>query len=172
MKDGTYTTQDPNGTIDGNPVDKTKYASETDKYAKTTSTVVKGAGQTETEIKVEVGTDGKATFTGLGAGTYKLVESKVPAGYNKIGDIEFTISATVSDDTTSQTGKKITFATDNNSILVESDNTLETTVVNQKGAELPSTGGIGTTIFYVFVSIMFVAAGVLLITTKRMSREG
>ena len=65
LKDGTYTTQDPNGTIDGNPVDKTKYASETDKYAKTTSTVVKGAGQTDTDIKVEVGTDGKAKFTGL-----------------------------------------------------------------------------------------------------------
>ena len=45
-------------------------------------------------------------------------------------------------------------------------------VVNNKGTVLPSTGGIGTTIFYVVGSILVVAAGVLLITKKRMSREG
>ena len=45
-------------------------------------------------------------------------------------------------------------------------------VVNNKGTLLPSTGGIGTTIFYVVGSILVVAAGVLLITKKRMSREG
>jgi LPXTG-motif cell wall-anchored protein len=169
LKDGTYTTQDPNGTIDGNPVDKTKYASETDKYAKTTSTVVKGAGQTDTDIKVEVGTDGKAKFTGLGAGEYTLSETKVPAGYNKIADISFEITATVSDDTTSQTGKKITFATDNSDIHVESDNTLTLTVENQKGTELPSTGGIGTTIFYVIGAILVLGAGILLVTRRKVN---
>jgi LPXTG-motif cell wall-anchored protein len=45
-------------------------------------------------------------------------------------------------------------------------------IQNPKGVELPSTGGIGTTIFYVVGSILVVAAGVLLITKKRMSREG
>ncbi|MBQ7437567.1 MAG: LPXTG cell wall anchor domain-containing protein [Oscillospiraceae bacterium] len=45
-------------------------------------------------------------------------------------------------------------------------------VENNKGTTLPSTGGIGTTIFYVVGSILVVAAGVLLITKKRMSREG
>ena len=49
---------------------------------------------------------------------------------------------------------------------------LETDIVNEAGVELPSTGGIGTTIFYVVDSIMVVAAGVLLVTKKRMSREG
>ena len=45
-------------------------------------------------------------------------------------------------------------------------------IVNNAGAVLPSTGGIGTTIFYVVGSILVIAAGVLLITKKRMSREG
>jgi len=45
-------------------------------------------------------------------------------------------------------------------------------IVNNSGTVLPSTGGIGTTIFYVVGSILVVAAGVLLITKKRMSREG
>ena len=169
LKDGTYTTQDPDGTIDGKPVDKTKYDSLTDKYKVTTSYKVVGAGQPSTDIKVEVGTDGKATFTGLGAGDYKLVETKVPAGYNKVDDIEFTITMTEADDSTSQTGKTVTFATDNENITVEADNTLSMDVINKKGTELPSTGGIGTTMFYVVGSILVIGAAVLLISKKRMS---
>ena len=42
-------------------------------------------------------------------------------------------------------------------------------IVNQKGTLLPSTGGIGTTIFYVVGGILVVAAGILLVTKKRMS---
>lgn len=45
-------------------------------------------------------------------------------------------------------------------------------VINQTGAELPSTGGIGTRIFYVVGSIMVIAAAVLLVTKKRMSSKG
>lgn len=43
------------------------------------------------------------------------------------------------------------------------------TVVNNKGSELPSTGGMGTTIFYVVGSILVLGAAILLITKKRMS---
>ena len=91
------------------------------------------------------------SFTGLANGTYTLVESTVPAGYNKAADYEFTIAEH------SYTAANLEQATD---------------VTNQSGTELPSTGGIGTTIFYVVGSIMVVAAGVLLVTKKRMSREG
>ena len=45
-------------------------------------------------------------------------------------------------------------------------------IPNTEGTSLPSTGGIGTTIFYVVGSILVVAAGILLITKKRMGREG
>ena len=44
-------------------------------------------------------------------------------------------------------------------------------IQNLSGTELPSTGGIGTTIFYVLGSILVVAAGVLLVTKKRMSSK-
>ena len=96
------------------------------------------------------GTDAVASFTGLVNGTYTLVETTVPAGYNKAADSKVTIADS-----------------DFNANISAS-----TTVVNNSGAELPSTGGIGTTIFYVVGSILVVAAGVLLITKKRMSREG
>ena len=90
-------------------------------------------------------------FTGLVDGTYTLIEKTVPAGYNKAADSTFTIAA--GDYTSSNLAQAAT-------------------VVNNSGAELPSTGGIGTTIFDVVGSILVVAAGVLLITKKRMSREG
>ena len=44
-------------------------------------------------------------------------------------------------------------------------------VQNMTGAELPSTGGIGTTIFYVLGGILVVGAGILLVVKKRMSSE-
>ena len=94
-----------------------------------------------------------ASFTGLADGTYTLVETKVPDGYNKAADKEVTIKP----------------ATTNN---LTTELTVEAEVENNQGTVLPSTGGIGTTIFYVVGSIMVVAAGVLLITKKRMSREG
>ena len=57
-------------------------------------------------------------------------------------------------------------------VQVDAANNLIKEIENNSGTVLPSTGGIGTTIFYVVGSILVVAAGVLLITKKRMSREG
>ena len=88
------------------------------------------------------------SFTGLADGTYTLTEKTVPAGYNKAADSSFTISA----------GNY----TQGN--LVQSMN-----VINQAGTLLPSTGGMGTTIFYVLGSILAVGAIVLLVTKKRMN---
>ena len=42
-------------------------------------------------------------------------------------------------------------------------------IVNTKGTELPSTGGIGTTIFYVIGAILVLGAGILLVTRRRMN---
>jgi len=97
--------------------------------------------------------DAVASFTGIADGTYTLVETTVPTGYNKAADTPITIKPASTNNLTTEL-------------------TVEAEVTNNSGAELPSTGGIGTTIFYVVGSIMVVAAGVLLITKKRMSREG
>lgn len=116
-------------------------------------------------------------FPGLDVGKYKLVETTVPAGYNKADDIEFEIIATY-DETkdpveltgltvVDQDGDPLTGIFDINI----PDGTLETDVVNKSGTELPSTGGIGTTLFYAFGSVMVLAAFVLLVTKKRMVAE-
>lgn len=113
------------------------------------------------------------TWSGLDDGDYKLVETTTPAGYNTIADIEFTISAghvdgdspylnTLSGNVTSGTA---TFT------AVVNDGSLSTDVVNNSGAQLPSTGGIGTTIFYVLGSVLVIGAAVLLVTKKRMSTK-
>ena len=53
----------------------------------------------------------------------------------------------------------------------ETNGTFKITIDNKKGVELPSTGGIGTTIFYVAGSILVLAAAILLVTKRRMSAE-
>ena len=92
-----------------------------------------------------VNSDGTVfTFTGLGAGKYILVESVTPDGYNTLADQEFTIA-----DNEGLTG-------------------LGADVVNEKGSLLPSTGGIGTTIFYLIGAILVIGAGVVFVTRRRM----
>lgn len=116
--------------------------------------------QDPTKAVATIDADGRVTFTGLGAGTYTITETKTPAGYNTIEPITFTV-------TFDETNK--TFSADKVSLGV--NNTLETTIVNKKGSLLPSTGGIGTTIFYIIGGILVVGAAILLITKKRMSSE-
>lgn len=116
------------------------------------------------------GKDTTFTFTGLDDGDYRLSETETPAGYNTISPIEFTISAkhdTASDDPkltelsgNAKTGV-VTFTPDT------AAGSLTTDVVNKKGATLPSTGGIGTTMFYVAGGLMVVVAGVLLAAKKK-----
>ncbi len=159
LKDGTYTSEAPNG----NPVHDSVYYSTTVKYKLTTTNVVKGENQTDTSIASYVNGDGFVTFTGLGAGDYKIEETKVPAGYNKADDIEFTISFSSSDKT---------FASSNNKVVLDStNNVFNATIQNQKGTKLPTTGGVGTTIFHVAGACLTVGAAVLLISKKRMNNN-
>lgn len=99
---------------------------------------------------------GKVTVKGLDSDTYYLEETKQPSGYNKLtGRVKVEINganlkATMTADGTTWTDGGVH-------------------VVNSTGAELPSTGGIGTTIFYIVGGILLVGAGVLLVVRKRMS---
>ena len=126
------------------------------------------------------------TFSGLDDGQYKLTETKTPVGYNTIDPIYFVIEAT-HDETadaptlktlnaylTDANGNKQTEMKDGESVNIDlgtvdlTAGSITTTVVNKSGAQLPETGGIGTTIFYVLGGVLVLAAVVLLVTKKRM----
>ena len=101
--------------------------------------------------------DNKGQFNvkGLDAGTYYLRETNPPKDYSACDDKEIVISATHDVNHVSLSGN------------------LSTTIINKKtgGITLPSTGGIGTTIFYVVGGGLMVAAIVLLVTKKRMENK-
>ena len=88
-----------------------------------------------------------------------MLETTTPSGYNTCEPITVIISATHTEN------KEGTDATTD---LTNSKN-MNNKVVNKKGSTLPSTGGMGTTIFYVVGSILVLGAAILLITKKRMS---
>ena len=106
-------------------------------------------------------------WKGLDDGDYKLVETTTPGGYNSIADIEFTITA-VHDITSGD--PQLTNLTGGNLFTGEvSTGQLKAEIVNQAGNTLPTTGGMGTTIFYVIGSILVIGAVVLLVSKKRMN---
>ena len=110
----------------------------------------------ETDTVTEITTDatGKFTIKGLDADTYYLTETAAPAGYNKLAapvTIVIGENGVVNGTTEAPQGVD------------------EVKVLNQSGTELPSTGGIGTTIFYIVGGVLVVGAVVLLVTKKRMN---
>ena len=127
------------------------------------------------EQVIEELVNGEAVFNfeGLDAGKYKIIETTVPAGYNKAEDIEFAVVATeegdkiVSLDVTG-TGAESVQVEKNDDEAQTPTGTLKTTITNRSGVKLPSTGGIGTTIFYVAGGLLLVGAAVVLIAKKRM----
>ncbi len=114
------------------------------------------------------------TFSGLDDGDYKLVETTVPDGYNKASDVEFTVTAKHDEDSETPKLTELTGDVTTGSLEFTSsttDGSLTTDVVNKKGSVLPSTGGMGTTILYVVGTILVLAAGILLVTKKRMDAK-
>ena len=108
----------------------------------------------ETGVAIEAGT---ARIQGLdGTKTYYLEEIKAPAGYNILTSRVAVQMESADHPATVENNKYVSGGVE---------------VVNQRGAELPSTGGIGTTIFYVIGAIRVIGAGILLVTRRRMSSK-
>lgn len=121
------------------------------------------------EVKGEDLTD--FVFKGLDAGEYKLEETTVPSGYNKADDVEFEISATYDTEADDPTFTKLEIKGATTLSVADDDTALiETTIENVSGILLPSTGGIGTTIFYIVGALIMVAAAVFLIKNKRTAK--
>ena len=100
----------------------------------------------QAEVHVSAADGTVPAFAGLANGTYTLVETKAPDGYNKSADVQFTIN-------------EYDYTAEN---LIK-----EATVINKEGPELPSTGGMGTTIFYIVGALLVVVAAVVLIAKRR-----
>lgn len=112
---------------------------------------------TEQSAATEYTTDanGNVTFAGLEDGTYYLVETQAPEGYNLL--------VTPQEVVVDNAG-----ATDN---VIPSIKEISSTVLNNSGTELPTTGGFGTKLFIVIGSLLAVISAVILVTNKRMSKE-
>jgi len=120
-------------------------------YNADTETVSWTAEQKDATV-ITTDNDGAGAFIGLEDGVYTLKEIKAPAGYNLLTEtIDITIAGSDSDDTT---------------LSVEAD------VANNTGSQLPSTGGTGTTVFYIFGSIMMAASVIFLIIKKQRRIHG
>lgn len=104
--------------------------------------------------------NGTFTISGLDSGTYYLEEIKAPAGYNMLKDPVPVVIETTSDTSTGAMTATVKYGSSTGDVKVE----------NQTGTELPSTGGIGTTIFYIIGSLLAVGAVILLVARKRMGK--
>ena len=122
--------------------------------------------------------DGVIVVKGVKAGQYEITEVTAPAGYNKL-----TAPVTVEAVKTGNTSTHTTVYLDENGNITKTETDKKTevkvdiekiaassvVVVNKAGTELPSTGGMGTTVFYVLGAVLVLGAVVLLVTKKRMS---
>ena len=122
---------------------------------------------------------GVIVVKGVKSGTYEIKEVTAPAGYNKL-TAPVTVEAVQTGETSTHTttyldkdGNVVDKTAKVTEVKVDIDTIAATAVVvvNKAGTELPSTGGMGTTIFYVLGAVLVVGAGVLLVTKKRMSQS-
>lgn len=138
------------------------------------------AGTTEGEgltNQITTPKDGVIVVKGVKAGTYEIKETTAPDGYNQL-TAPVTVEAVKTGQTSTHT---IVYLDENGKVVDESAKVTEVkvdianiaatavVVVNKAGTELPSTGGMGTTVFYVLGSVLVLGAVVLLVTKKRMN---
>ena len=158
LKDGTYTTEAPDGTNDD--------LYDTGKYKLDMVTEKEELEGTETVVDFEVGENGLIDLSRLGAGTYKIKETKAPKGYVK-SDVEHTL--VIACDLSGST-PVWTYTFDNADITATPISIM--IVDNMKTSDLPITGGMGTTLFYVAGTVLMLAGVSLLIYKKKSVNKG
>ena len=171
LKSGAYTTTAP--ITEGEDANADLYADTTKKYSGAkSSTAMELVEETKYEKYVKVDSDDQTKTTtitakigttlnvrGLASGTYYLTEVTTAEGFNLLTeDIVIVIDE---EGNVTLSGASELFTVEDNMI----------TVINNSGTVLPSTGGIGTTIFYVVGAILVIGAGVVLVTRRRMNAQ-
>lgn len=115
-------------------------------------------GQETAADLIDMTQTAKVRIEGLDNGTYYLEEVQAPAGYNKLTS---RVKVTIQD-------------ANQDATLGEQNNTYVSggvKVENQAGSQLPSTGGMGTTMFYVLGAVLVLGAAVLLIAKRRVREQ-
>lgn len=130
------------------------------------ATVLKGEG-IENEYEMITTESGKFNVNGLAEGTYILKETTTPTGYNTAPDMKINISATYKEEGGQVVVDQVTVKLGDSDTASEGGTKIE--IENKKGSQLPSTGGMGTTILYIVGAVLVIGAGVVLFTKRRMS---
>lgn len=134
---------------------------------------------TDADSVFETDSEGKLVIKGVKKGTYSVIETKAPDGYNKLTS-PVSIIASLNETSTYTKETTTYYDADGNVVKQETSGgkTVTTTypvnvtaieVVNNAGSLLPSTGGIGTTVFYILGGILAAVAGICIITRRRMN---
>ena len=127
---------------------------------------------TGTVTQITTPATGEFVFYGLDAGTYYIDEVTAPSGYNKLEKaIKVDIVAKHAEVDDGSVTLDLSASKYDSETAIGAGKAIEGNIENNKGASLPSTGGIGTTIFYVVGGVLVVGAGVTLITKKRMTKD-
>ena len=186
VSSGKYFVEDAAGTYyrlnDGSYKLVSEFVDGTDKYYESTHKKYKevevSAIPETSKISKEftTGADGKINFAGLGEGVYTITEIEAPEGYNLPKD-PFTVTITAN--ATKEGCAWDKSLKDDNGIatagaFIQGDkagnkSSLPLTVINNPGSTLPSTGGIGTKLFFIFGAVMAIGSGIYLVTKKRMA---
>lgn len=147
-------------------------SSNTPEYAKISADKIEWGTEKEQATPLTSDKEGKIAISRLDADTYYLEETKAPTGYNPLtSPIEIKIEHSTMNETSASA--TITYkqqgTEDSATNITSTENRVE--VENKTGTTLPSTGGMGTTLFYVLGGGLMVAAIVLLVTKKRMENK-
>lgn len=134
--------------------------------------IATAADASETTVTEMLQSEGKTKFMILGlddAKSYTLKETTTPATYNTGDDIVINKLNTTYETAGDKMTKLTADITNEGVASTDGENLVQ--IQNKKGSTLPSTGGIGTTMFYVGGGVLVAGAGVILITKKRAKKD-